>query len=347
MRVMRQNPFTLDWVVYATERRERPMITQNTENWSTSSYDNLEKYHSSCFFCPGNENLTPPERASIRQPGTMAGQPGWYVRVFENKYPALRPEDQLSPEIKKAGLLYPEEIPGSGHHEVIVETPLHNENIGHNMSNEQAERIGLIYWQRYQELASFSQLQHITIFKNHGTAAGASQPHGHSQLIAMPVMPKQVETIMAGMKRLRAKNENCPMCQIIVEEKQNGERLIAEEDDFTVLSPYAAATPYETWVVPSEHMSTFGELKETQSKSLGVIVNKTLTRINKVLHCPAYNYVIVNGPLHKRESDCFHWYLQIAPKQTIPGGLELGYNTYINHFMPEETAALLRQVSSV
>ena len=61
-----------------------------------------------CFFCPGNEHLTPPEI------DRMEHAPGkWEIRCFANKFPAF------SLESKKA----------YGRHEIIVETPEHKKSL--------------------------------------------------------------------------------------------------------------------------------------------------------------------------------------------------------------------------
>jgi galactose-1-phosphate uridylyltransferase len=53
---LRQNFFTKEWVVIATERAKRPeqLISQREPRPQVSMSPN-------CPFCPGNENQTPPE----------------------------------------------------------------------------------------------------------------------------------------------------------------------------------------------------------------------------------------------------------------------------------------------
>ena len=46
-------------------------------------------------FAEGNESQTPPELYAIRPPGSAPDTPGWRVRVFPNRYPALEGEGSV------------------------------------------------------------------------------------------------------------------------------------------------------------------------------------------------------------------------------------------------------------
>src|SRR5512146_2342926 len=78
---LRQNRFTKEWVIIATERAKRP-----EELVSKHDPKLLPSYVSTCPFCPGNEKLTPPE--VLRVP-TDAPDGHWAVRVVPNKFAAL------------------------------------------------------------------------------------------------------------------------------------------------------------------------------------------------------------------------------------------------------------------
>jgi UDPglucose--hexose-1-phosphate uridylyltransferase len=71
---LRQNFFTKEWVIIATERPEELATVQIVPSF-------LE----TCPFCPGNESKTPTE--IMRYPAN-ANEP-WAVRVIPNKFAAL------------------------------------------------------------------------------------------------------------------------------------------------------------------------------------------------------------------------------------------------------------------
>src|ERR1700747_2708534 len=79
---LRQNFFTKEWVIIATERAKRP------EDLATHRVaEPGPGFVESGPFCPGNESKTPPEVS--RYP--VSGQP-WAVRVIPNKFAALSSE---------------------------------------------------------------------------------------------------------------------------------------------------------------------------------------------------------------------------------------------------------------
>ena len=61
---LRQNFFTKEWVIIATERAKRPKELARQQ-----MPKKLAALVESCPFCPGNEKMTPPEIYAIRSPG--------------------------------------------------------------------------------------------------------------------------------------------------------------------------------------------------------------------------------------------------------------------------------------
>ena len=82
LREMRRDPTTGDWVAISTERMFRPPHLALEERPRVSAQN--------CPFCPGHEDATEPPIFTIERGGS------WSIRVVPNRYPALRPEVQLS-----------------------------------------------------------------------------------------------------------------------------------------------------------------------------------------------------------------------------------------------------------
>lgn len=75
MSVLRQDPTTQEWVIFATERAKRPDELRRKRD-----REELPSYKESCPFCPSNESQTPPEVLAYRDSGEANG-PGWRLRV--------------------------------------------------------------------------------------------------------------------------------------------------------------------------------------------------------------------------------------------------------------------------
>src|SRR5439155_526842 len=193
-----------------------------------------------CPFDYGNEHRTPPEVLSYRNHGSR-DQPGWRVRVVPNKFPVLGIEGIL----RRQGDGMYDKMNGIGAHEVIIESPDHCRTLP-DMPEKQVEEILWACKERINDLKKDTRFRYILVFKNHGEAAGASLDHPHSQVIALPIIPKDVKEEVDCARQFYDLKERCIFCDIIHQETVSGARLISETDRFVVLAPYAARFPFET-----------------------------------------------------------------------------------------------------
>ncbi len=327
---LRKDPITGRWVIIATDRAKRP----------TDFVREKVQIHGSgfCPFCYGNESKTPPEILAYRSDGSGRNSPGWKLRVVPNKFPALGIEGNLN----RAGEGLYDKMSGIGAHEVIIETPDHQMT----MANLPVDRVELALWafrDRILDLKKDRRFKYIMVFKNHGEAAGASLEHTHSQLIALPVVPKRVLEEVDGAREYYNFKERCVFCDIIRQEEENGIRVIAENKAFVALAPFAPRFPFELWLVPKVHQSAFEESQKHEFEQLAAMLKDMLMRLDKVLDFPAYNAIIHSSPLPEALNEYYHWHLEIMPKLTKVAGFEWGTGFYINPTPPEEAAKFLRE----
>src|SRR5256885_14855129 len=120
---------------------------------------------------------------------------------------------------------------GIGAHEVIIETPNHAQTFA-DMPEKSIEAVLWAFRDRIVDLKQDRRFKYIMVFKNHGEPAGASLEHPHSQLIALPILPKQVVEEMEGAKRYFSNKERCIYCDIIRQELEARLRVVAENQDF-------------------------------------------------------------------------------------------------------------------
>lgn len=330
MSELRKDPILGRWVIISTERGKRP------SDYSTMS----EKLKSGfCPFCMGNEDKTPPEILAYRPGGTPQNTPGWTLRVVPNKFPALVIEGDLG----RVGVGMFDKMNGIGAHEVIIETPDHNLTLPY-MPEKRIEDLFWSFRDRILDLKKDRRFHYILIFKNHGEAAGASLEHPHSQLIALPIVPKWVMEETNGSKAYYEYKERCVYCDIIRQEIEFGVRVISENKDFIAICPFASRFPFETWIMPKIHDSSFENAHKQEYEYLAGIVQDTLKRIDKVLTNPPYNFLIHTSPIAEQFNDYYHWHIEIMPKLTKVAGFEWGSGFYINPTAPEEAAQFLRDV---
>ncbi|MEO8126384.1 MAG: galactose-1-phosphate uridylyltransferase [Bryobacteraceae bacterium] len=330
---LRKDPITGRWVIIATDRAKRPA--------DFSREQVIPQGGRFCPFCPGHESKTPPEVLAYRANG-FANGPGWTLRVVPNKFPALRVEGDLQREGEG---LY-DKMSGIGAHEVIIETPDHMATL----SDVEEKRIEDLFWafrDRVMDLKKDTRLRYTLFFKNHGETAGATLEHSHSQMIALPVVPKRVLEELDGAKKYFEYKERCVYCDIVRQEISGATRVVMDSDYFLVISPYAPRFPFETWVVPKLHHSHAETISPQAIQDLASVMRSTLRRIDKALERPPYNFVMHTAPLQEASIPHYHWHIEIIPKLTRVAGFEWGSGFYINPTPPEESAKFLRDATPV
>lgn len=326
---LRRDPIVGRWVIISTERGKRPSDFGPTQAMKRSGF---------CPFCPGNEEKTPPEVWALRDPESTPDTSGWSVRVVSNKFPAL----QIEGELNRRGEGIYDKMNGIGAHEVIIETTDHEAEFA-DLSAEQVARVFRACRERFVDLSKDKRFRYIQLFKNHGEAAGASLEHSHLQLIATPIVPRRMVELLNGCLQHFQLKERCIVCDIIDQERSSEQRVVTENDDFLAFEPFAARFPFETWVLPKFHQTSFEAMSEGQIEGFAALLRETLQRINATLNRPPYNFVLHTSPLNEwKEAHHFHWYVEIMPKLTKVAGFEWGTGFYINPTPPEEAAQHLR-----
>jgi UDPglucose--hexose-1-phosphate uridylyltransferase len=327
------------WVVIATERSRRPTDFAKSK---------LEPAKTAvCPMCVGNENMTPPaemlyqrENGEIKRsqdPATGERTKNWLVRVIPNLYPAFSPPKQAGDEkqiVRGEGLWN-----AVGHHEVIVESPNHDEDPA-DAELPQLELVIKAYIDRLKALSAKPYVKYVSIFRNHGLEAGASLSHAHSQIIAAPMVPTTVREEQKAAQTFYEDQDKCIFCDII-EAETKGPRLISETEDFVVLAPYASVNPMEFWILPKEHAPNLLNLKAPEITAFAKTLKTSLKALKTLVNDPPYNYGI-HLALNPEAQDSYHWHLEVYPKLATWAGFEKSTGIYINTVTPETAAESLR-----
>ncbi len=315
MNELRKDYLLNRWVIIAKNRRMRP---------TDFLHESVEEKSGVCYFCPGNEDMTPPELDRISE-----GEK-WIIRCFPNKFPATTLE---CGEVKTG----PEtdlftKISAYGKHEVITETPRHGEYF-HELSVEHLVSVFDLYSSRIKEMRKDERIKYVTVFKNQGKEAGASIDHSHTQLIALSIVPPLVNAEAKASNRYLKEKGSCPFCDIWRCEKKSG-RLIFEDEYTISFTPFASRFPFEVWIMPKRHVRSLSELKYEEKQSFADMLKRILSRLYTGLNNPPYNFWF-----HQSPDDCnLHFHLELAPRLAKFAGLELGSEIVINTVSPEFAA---------
>lgn len=331
MRELRKDPIVGRWVIISSERAQRPRPDGVAARPVSPG---------PCPLCPGQEAETPPEILAVRPNGSAPNGPGWSLRVVPNKFPALGVEGEL---LRQGEGIY-DKMSGVGAHEVIVESPQHSASLS-DLSAHDVEALLAAFRDRMADLKRDRRLRYAIVFKNHGEAAGATLEHPHSQLIALPIVPRQIRDEMDGARRHWEDKERCVFCDVVAEERRARVRVVHEEDGAVALAPFASRAPFETWVLPTRHASNYEDADRAQLSPVASVLRTALKKLDRALERPPYNLMLHSAPFDEQGLGHYHWHLEIMPTLTRVAGFEWGSGCYINPTPPEEAAEFLRRLA--
>lgn len=333
--MLRYDVTTNDWVIFAPARAARPhdfkkpgvrpelqSPTQDSEN---------------CPFCPGHEHLTPQEIFAIRPDGSNE-RGNWRVRVVPNKYPALRIEEPHQ-RIEEGRLFG--QMGGCGAHEVIVESPNHDCPLALQPVDQILVLLRTLHG-RYNDLMRDTRFQTIVIFKNQGLAAGTSLTHPHCQLIATPVAPRMIRHRLEVAMQHFDRTGECLYDAMLQAELAAKSRVLAVNDHYAALLPYASHAAFETWIMPRFRQSSFRWVDPALLRPLAQLLKLVLLKLRYALGDPAFNMTIDTAPRGDEDAEYFLWHIQIFPRLSTPAGFEMGSGMSINSTLPEDAAEFLR-----
>lgn len=305
----RQNLATKDWVVIATERRQRPEEFKRAASAAPAS--------APCPFCPGGKD----------------GE----VKVLPNKYPVLVTG---APVQKDRHALY-RSLPGEGVHEVIVDSPDHGASLA-TMPAAQALKVAGVWRERFRESLSNEKVALTVLFKNHGAGSGASVSHPHTQLVGSSVVPSHIRHRMDEASRYYDSAGACVFCRMVETELKDGVRVVEENDHFVAFVLYASLSPFHIWVLPKRHTASFGDVNDKELASFAAVLQKLARRVQAALGDAPYNFVLQSTPLDRGTTEAFHWYLSLVVRVGGGSGFEMGSGMFTNVVVPEEAAAFLK-----
>ncbi|MCK4823640.1 galactose-1-phosphate uridylyltransferase, partial [bacterium] len=255
------------WVIISEGRGKRPREFKKEE---------FKKVEKTCFFCPGNESMTPDEIGRI-------GGKKWRVRWFPNKFAAAKREGQSQIKTDNTFFTFANSF---GDHEVIVESPDHSKQLD-TLSVKQIELVLKVYSNRIRELGKRNK--YVLVFKNHGRGAGTSLVHTHSQVIAYNKIPGVISEKVEAVRKF----DSCPYCSVIDIEKGSYRRCF-ENSTVVAFTPYASRYNYEIWVFPKRHVGSIVDFTAEEYKDMAEIMKKVLLKVDKVTD--SYNFALHYAP---------------------------------------------------
>ena len=274
-------------------------------------------------FKPGNESMTNPSVLSLVLKDGMLQRlqdeddtdsvKNWAVRVV----PAINPAVDIETENSYSDHpLYSE--PAYGYHYNIIASPEEKETLA-TISVEQWGYVLSVVQDRLRWLYTQKGVAYVAIYADSGKNSGT-----------------KIEEEANSSHRILNEKGVYPMSQLVCSES-GGPRQILQTEGFIALSPWAPSHPYEFWICPKKHATSFSKISQKEIVDLALILRATLGGLSNSIKDVSFNIAFHLSP-EKKNSKQIHWHVEVYP-QTIPwSGLELGFGIFLNELTPEKAA---------
>ena len=289
---LRKDPITRSWVIVGDDE-ERPVP------------------HGYCPFCPGSSNA----------PQVIGSVNSGHGAATAMVHPAPLYRIEGEPQRRSEGIY--DAMNTVGAHEVLVQGVRHDIELWH-ASDAEISQFLLLAAQRIQDLKNDLRFKYVTLFKNYGAAAGQEFSHPVSELTATTFVPRRVLYELRASRDYYLDKERCVFCDTLNQEMRDPVRIVESRGDYVALCPFAPRVPYEIWIMPRKHQSSFERAVASHPPQLGelsALIRRTLQRVmsiaeafHMVLHTVPNTYQKSNILQYwKTVDEDYHWHLEILP----------------------------------
>jgi UDPglucose--hexose-1-phosphate uridylyltransferase len=316
---LRWNPLLGEWVVTATRRQERTFLPPSDV----------------CPLCPTRPGGFP----------TEVPAEDFDIVAFENRFPSFEANPPM-PAVEGSDL-YPVR-PARGVCEVVLYSPRHDSSLAAEPV-EQIYKLIRVWTDRYAELGALGFVEYVFIFENKGEEIGVTIPHPHGQIYAYPFVPPRIQRELDQSLAYRRRTGHCLLCDVVGEEREDGRRMIAENESFAAYIPFFARWPYEVHIASTRHLGALTDFGRTDRRDLASVLKSVLVAFDRLFDRPfPYMMVLHQRPTDGKSHDYYHFHIEFYPPMRSANrlkylaGSETGAGVFINDTLAEKTAAELR-----
>jgi UDPglucose--hexose-1-phosphate uridylyltransferase len=325
----RWHPLREEWVIVAAHRQNRPWIGETV----THDDEALPEYVSDCYLCPGNSRVSGAVNPDYEQ-----------TFVFDNDHPCVGLD---APQAVEPAGIY-QSRPARGIARVVCYSPKHNLTLA-ELAPAEIETLLAVWQEQYVDLGSRPEINHVLVFENKGEVVGVSNPHPHCQIYATNFVFKTIETEARACRRHFEATGRILFQDILKAEREDGRRIIYENDSAIVFMPYFARYAYEVFVAPKATHPSLAALSNAERRDFADALKRALVKFDNLWQMP-FPYVM---PLHQAPTDggdydSFHFHIEFHPPLRKPNllkylaGPEIGGGNFLSDTSAEEKAAELR-----
>jgi UDPglucose--hexose-1-phosphate uridylyltransferase len=291
----RYNILTREWLLVSPHRTKRP--------WQGQTEQIAEKeqitYDPSCYLCPGN----------VRSGGVV--NPDYdQTFVFDNDFAALYPEVE-SAKFSENNLLIAESERGICR--VVCFSPNHSLTFS-RMQTREIKQVVDVWQSQTADLSDHEFIRSVQIFENRGEMMGASNPHPHGQIWASETIPNELKKEIESHADYRNEHGKCLLCDYVNLEIEKAERVVCQNESFSVIVPFWAIYPFETMIISKRHCNSFLDFDEVLKRDLADIIRQLSICYDAVFDVPfPYSMGFHQSPFNVENGGDIHFHAHYYP----------------------------------
>ena len=291
----RFNALTGEWLVVSPHRTKRPWQGQQEK----PNKDIPPRYDPKCYLCPTNERAGGNKNPDYKN-----------TFVFDNDFAALQP-DAPDGEIAEGDLIIAKSERGICR--VLCFSPDHSLTLSRMQTSD--IKVVVDEWARqYLDLGSKDFVSYVQIFENRGEMMGASNPHPHGQIWATQNLPNEPLKEISQQRKYFAEKHSCLLCDYLKLEHEKSERLVFENDHFTVLVPFWAVWPFEVMILSKQHRLSIDEFSDEERSAFADALRRLTTRYDNLFQTPfPYSMGFHQKPTDGEEYPFVHFHAHFYP----------------------------------
>lgn len=318
---LRFDPLQDEWVIVASHRQSRT-------------------YHPPSDQCP----LCP----SRSEHETEIPSSDYDVVVFENRFPSMAMTVDEVDQTAPGQTALTEVRPGRGRCEVVCFTSDHERSFS-QLSPDRVATVLEVWIDRTLELSAIPGIEQVFPFENCGEEIGVTLSHPHGQIYGYPFVTPRTANMLQTARRYEQRTSRNLFADVLSAERQQGTRVIAENNCWTAVVPAAARWPVEVHLYPRRQLPDLPALNDAERATFPSIYLNILQRLDR-LYGKRLPYVAAwyQAPVNT-DRDLAYLHLQVFSIRRAPdklkylAGSESAMGVWINDTAPEILANRLRE----
>lgn len=293
----RFNPLLRRWHLVSPHRAKRP--------WQGSVEkvppDDRPEYDPSDYLGPGNYRVN----GSVQNPQYTS------TYVFDNDFQALLADTPAGSvgDVEKDDLFVARSVRGCCR--VVCFSPKMNVTVA-EMSVDDLLPVVDAWCSEYATLAKLNYIHHVQIFENKGAMMGCSNPHPHGQIWSSEFIPEEPQTELDNLEVYHQRTQLHMLEEYARREREEGKRVVCENDTFIAMVPFWAVWPFEILVLTKTRVPCLLNLTHNMRRDLADIYRRVTARYdNLFMTLFPYSMGIHQAPILKEQDPTHHPYAHL------------------------------------